>query len=78
MEKITDFNYVKKYFCSKCDTFHRKYYTKDGKRKKAKKFQEHKEFAYLLNSTELWHYQFKRNWHNNARYQARTGKPVGL
>jgi len=78
MKEITDFTYMVKYFCTKCNGFHKKYYTRNGKQNKSKTFQDHKEYAFELTSSELWNFQFKRTWKNNARYQERTGKAIGL
>lgn len=67
MDKITDFEGVKKYYCTECEHFHiRKYkykINKLGKRIKTKDtpFFNHKEFAMKLTSTELWNRQMKRS-----------------
>ena len=78
MKKITDFRHIKKYFCSECNKFHRKYYTRSGVKIEAKPFKEHKEHAVKLDSTELWNYQFKKSWRRDVDYQEKTNKPIGL
>ena len=67
LDKITDLEGIKKYFCSECEKFHiRKYryiIDKFGKRIKTKNtpFFNHKEFAYKLTISELWNRQMKRS-----------------
>ena len=76
MIEITDFRRIKKYFCTDCNKFHRKFYTRKGVKEEAKPFKEHKEYAVKLSSTELWSYQFKKSWRGHVEYQKRTGKAI--
>lgn len=67
MDKITDLEGIKKYFCSECNRFHiRKYrykFNQNNERIKTKDtpFFNHKEFANKLTSSELWKRQFNRS-----------------
>ena len=80
MKEITNFNYLKQYFCKECNHFHRKsaYNPILKKSTISKKFKEHKEFAVKLDSHELWMYKFKKSWRNHVENQKRTGLPIGL
>ena len=67
MDKITDLEGIKKYYCTECKRFHiRKYrykIDKYGKRIKTKDtpFFNHKEFAMKLTSSELFNRQFSKS-----------------
>ncbi len=67
MDKITDLEGIKKYFCTECEHFHiRKYkyiVNEFGKRIKTKDtpFFNHKEFAYKLTTSELFKRQFQHS-----------------
>jgi len=77
MDKITDLERIKKYYCSECERFHiRKYkyvIDKFGKRIKTKDtpFFNHKEFAYKLIPSELFNLQFNRSY---KRYNIKEHK----
>lgn len=67
LDKITDLEGIKKYFCTECKHFHiRKYkyiVNEFGKRIKTKDtpFFNHKEFAMKLTQSELWKRQMNRS-----------------
>jgi len=67
MDKITDLEGIKKYYCSECERFHiRKFrykFNENNERIKTKDtpFFNHKKFAYKLTSSELWNRQMKRS-----------------
>ena len=68
MKKITDFSDITKYFCTQCNTFH----SKIRNRKPCKAFKEHKEFAVILEQSELFKLQFKKNWNHNINHPKLT------
>ena len=60
MEKIENFKFVEKYFCSKHNRIHNKY----RNHKKTKSFEQCKDTAFSLTDTELFKMKFKRMWNN--------------
>lgn len=70
MKKLTELTGINKYYCMECQSFHYRRYrnviNSDGSITKTKNtpFFNHSEYAYLLDSTELFKLKFKRNFRN--------------
>ena len=75
MEKITEFNGIKHYFCSRCNKIHKKTMRVSNKTVFCMPFKNCQEFAYKLSSTEIWHRQFKHSTeaYNIKKHKESTG-----
>ena len=66
MEKITDFKYILKYFCTKHNCFHRRYRTEvicgEKRQIPTDSFILCQEFAVKLTESELYNWKFKKSW----------------
>ena len=78
MEKITDFNGIKHYFCSRCNKIHKRTMRKGNKTIFCMPFKNCQDYAYKLTSSEKWHREFSQSWNRNIKFQNETKLPIGL
>jgi hypothetical protein len=60
-----------KYFCSKCERYHQKYY----RGKLSETFKNHFEYKIEISEIEAWIKQFKKSWN---KYKIKDHKETGF
>jgi len=68
MRKITNFDGINKYYCKQHNCFHSKSRKHNGKIITCKPFKECKDYAFKLDTYELFNIQFKKSWNYQSNH----------